>query len=875
MKHFRGRILWLLIVTVLVGSGEALGNEMRRHTQGKYTVEGEARTVVHLEQSRRKLDLRGSVKFGELEDAARKEIETAQRKNYAVDTIYFVRSPGIREHTTPHWIYIWPDGNKATCKIDCAGQTLLNLIEGGVVQGKMVPMWLHGDQFWRIIKEFAVKESQTGEPKEFTDENPQQWDVIFWGPGHSGHISSVVQVFADHVHKGKVRMLVETKDGEEAVLHLDAVPSTSEIVSGFAFEGWQVKRTYEDKQLNLLFSRWGKPARYRFLKEDGITVDWFYWTPSWEKNTTPFSLTGTWEKEGDKTVRYRIGERMRCKKWPLVIRSENDGRKAYGTFKDHELLYRSAWGAGENDNIPALKAVFNQDRIRWIDPKPAMTRTYTETWVRARPGFRRGDSRRVVPERLKSHSEAVSDDPVEISASMYQEGEQLRVMWHIRKYSTRGEALGFLAERRAAGEATDAETRRVAEATRRAMKRVPPKIKMFAWDALSDYSREDRVICHTYWKYSKPVPGSGRRKWRLSEHTTVESHELYRGVFVIGIDVRVNDDTDCLAERQKILEKSQSLINSRFSEGAPPGEGGAPGGGAIIATGPGPATAPPRVDGTATAARTRTGSDTGSPTSPTVAGRPTDAAGWADLGNNQLADSRFADAEGSFREALTLKPTDAPLHNMLGKSLAGQGRWGEAEASSTEAARMAPKEPAYQFHVGLDQLMQGKFAEAEGSLKRAIALDPSQGDFHNTLSLVYASQSKYADAEAAQARTIELAPENAVYQAGLGYVLYQQRKFAEAEAAYRRAVGMETGNAMYHMGLGDALQAQGRYEDAVRAYRESLQLFPKGAQTRASLAWALLALGRREEAMVEARQAIQDGCREHPVYGQLGIQPQQ
>ena len=867
MKKWTARIAWLVVVVALVGSGEALGTGERKHTEGKYTVEGETRTVVHVDKSGQGLDLQGSIKFGELEEAARKAIEEEQREDYVVDKIYFVRKPGFRESDTPHWMYIWPSGNRATTKMDCGGHTLLNLLEGGIVRGELVPMWLHGDRLWRMIEAFAVKDPQTGKAREFLDEEPKQWDVIFWGPGVQGHVSSIVQVSEDPVAEGKVRMLVETKDGEEAVLHLDAVPSTSQIVSGFPFEGWATLRTYQDKQRNLLASKWGTPARYRFLKEDGITVDWFYWTPSWEKNKTVFSLTGTWEKEGDKTVRYEITERTRHKKWPLVIRSEDKTRTAHGTFKDNELLYRSAWGAGEDDNKPALKAEYTKDRIRWLDPTPAMTRTYIETWIRRGEGFQTGDSSHVVPPQLRSHSENVWDDPARISASMHQKGEELRVTWIIRKYASRGEAMADLAERRAAGEATDAETRRTAERWRRAIKRVPGKMKLYAWDALSDYSREDRVICHTYWKYHERV----REHWNLEEHTKIESRELYRDVFVIRIDVRVDDDTDCLAERRKILEKSKRLVDLRF----PPEGGGTPGGGTVIAAGPGPATAPPVVVGGGTVARARTGSDPGSPTSPTVAGRPTDAAGWADVGSNQLADSRFADAEGSFREGLALKPTDASLHNLLGKSLAGQGRWGEAEASSAAAVRLAPAEPTYPFQVALNQLMQGKSADAEGSVKRAIALDPSQGDFHNTLSLVYASQSKYADAEAAQARTIELAPENAVYQAGLGYVLYQQRKFAEAEAAYRRAVGMETGNAMYHMGLGDALQAQGKYEDAVRAYRESLRLFPKGAQTRANLAWALLALGRRDEAMVEARQAIQDGCRQHPVYGQLGIQPQQ
>ena len=870
MKRRSALVAWFVVLVALVGSSEASGSGARRHTQGKYTVEGETRTVVHVKKSGQELDLVGHIKFGELTEAGRTEIEEGMTDRYFMEKKHYISKPyPLAENDW--WGYLLPKGIRASNMMDCGGHTLLNLIDGGVLRGELVPMWLRADSLWRMIEAFAVKDPETGEAKAFEDEKPEQWDVIFWKPGHNGHVSLVVQIYQDPDAKDKVRMLVETKDGDEAMLHLDAMSSLEQLQKGYLYQGVQVIYSYTEMHKNALFAKFGKPARYRFLKEDGITVDWFYWTPSWEKNTTPFSLTGTWEKEGDRTVRYRIGERRRCKTWPLVIRSENDGRKAYGTFKDHELLYRSAWGAGEKGNKPAVKAVYTKDRIRWLDPTPSTTRTYTETWVRARPGFQTGDSRRVVPERLESHVEAVSDDPVQISASMYQKGEQLKVMWMIRKYASRGEALAFLAERRTAGEATDAETRRAGASMRRAMARVPGRIKVYAWDALSDYTREDRVICHAYWKSSKRVG----EKWHLSEHTTIESHELYRGVFVIGIEVRVNDDTDCLAERRKILEKSQSLINTRFSEGVPPGEGGAPGGGAVIAAGPGPATATPRVDGGGTAARARTGSDPAAPLSPAVAGRPTDAAGWADLGNNQLADSRFADAEGSFREALALKPTDASLHNMLGKSLSGQGRWGEAEASSAAAVRLAPEEPTYPFQVGLDQLMQGKSAEAEGSVRRAIALDPSQSAFHNTLSLVYASQSKYADAEAAQARAIELAPENAVYRAGLAFVLYQQKKFAEAEAAYRRAIGIETGNAMYHLGLGDALQAQGRYEDAVSAYRESLRLFPKGAQTRANLAWALLALGRRDEAVVEAQQAIRDGCREHPVYGQLGIQPQQ
>ncbi|WP_295447446.1 tetratricopeptide repeat protein [uncultured Thiodictyon sp.] len=121
---------------------------------------------------------------------------------------------------------------------------------------------------------------------------------------------------------------------------------------------------------------------------------------------------------------------------------------------------------------------------------------------------------------------------------------------------------------------------------------------------------------------------------------------------------------------------------------------------------------------------------------------------------------RYEEAEGAYRQAVTLDPKDAlPWHNLGGLLQEHLGRYEEAEAAYRQAITLDPNF-AWPWN-NLGDLLQehlGRCEEAEAAFRQAIVLDPKDAlPWNNLGTLLQDELGRHEEAEQAYLRSLELA----------------------------------------------------------------------------------------------------------------------
>ena len=191
---------------------------------------------------------------------------------------------------------------------------------------------------------------------------------------------------------------------------------------------------------------------------------------------------------------------------------------------------------------------------------------------------------------------------------------------------------------------------------------------------------------------------------------------------------------------------------------------------------------------------------------------------------------RTAEAETSYRDALSLDPALAKAHLNLGALLIDRGDLAGAQPHVEEAARLDPQLALAHLHLAQLRHRQGDAAGAIDAYRRSLALDAGDYRARETLAaLLYAS----GDIEAAAdeyARVARDAPArdaiSARAQTLLGFV--------------RARVDDVAWPAIIALRRGDLLWAQGDREGALTYYREAVTTAPDSRSARAALQSAML-----------------------------------
>ena len=239
------------------------------------------------------------------------------------------------------------------------------------------------------------------------------------------------------------------------------------------------------------------------------------------------------------------------------------------------------------------------------------------------------------------------------------------------------------------------------------------------------------------------------------------------------------------------------------------------------------------------------------------------AAQLAKEGDELEEQSKDAEAEAKFREAIKLEPSNPEWQDDLRNALLNQNKLSDAvqvanalEAVAREAISSDPNNAKFHVFLGAALRQQKRFDESEVELRQAVRLDPKDALAHEYLGITRFRQGKSEEAEAEYKEAVRLDPNDFWKQVFLGDQLLMHDKIVEAETPIREAVRLAPGAYYPHVLLADWLFAQRRNPESEAEYREALRLQPNDGDYHFRLGKTLAAQGKLKEAEAEMQEAV-------------------
>jgi Flp pilus assembly protein TadD len=159
------------------------------------------------------------------------------------------------------------------------------------------------------------------------------------------------------------------------------------------------------------------------------------------------------------------------------------------------------------------------------------------------------------------------------------------------------------------------------------------------------------------------------------------------------------------------------------------------------------------------------------------------------------------------------EPELAQAHYSHGGALQVLDKSAEAEASFRRALTIAPDYAAAHFSLGVILQERGQLSEAEVRYRHALEVEPHYAEAHNNLANVLKGQCKAAQAELSYRAALALKPEFAEAHFNLGIVLQELNRHLEATVCYQRAITLKPEHVDAHLNLSVALLLLGRLEE--------------------------------------------------------------
>ena len=223
---------------------------------------------------------------------------------------------------------------------------------------------------------------------------------------------------------------------------------------------------------------------------------------------------------------------------------------------------------------------------------------------------------------------------------------------------------------------------------------------------------------------------------------------------------------------------------------------------------------------------------------------------------NEFRDARrFAEAESSYQEVLTLKPRDGRAAYGLGNVYSDQQRWDRAETAYRNAASWSPSdvESLVALSVVLVQPRTGagnakRLADAESFARRAVQIDPKNAVAWDRLGVALQARGLVNnETEHAYRRAVELDPQFAAAYAHLARALNKLGRRDEAVTLYQQAATLAKDPATLNL-IAESLQEEQQWQNSEPILKRSLELDPRGAPALYMLGRMLVVFKRFQEA---------------------------
>jgi tetratricopeptide (TPR) repeat protein len=224
------------------------------------------------------------------------------------------------------------------------------------------------------------------------------------------------------------------------------------------------------------------------------------------------------------------------------------------------------------------------------------------------------------------------------------------------------------------------------------------------------------------------------------------------------------------------------------------------------------------------------------------------------LGRKQQKAGLYADAAGSYREALACGGSPARAHYGLGLALKYLRKPDEAAREFEDVLKSDPRDASAHFELGTVLAGQNRIDDAVSHMEETVRLKPDMAEAWAELGKLYRRQGRDADAEKALRTAVRLKPDFMT-------ALYPLARLSDDPELYARirelkTRGAEAGRAGDLNSEGVALMNQGRLDQALAAFRQALKSDPAFATAAYNIGVVLARKGDTRAAIDAFRNAI-------------------
>jgi len=227
-------------------------------------------------------------------------------------------------------------------------------------------------------------------------------------------------------------------------------------------------------------------------------------------------------------------------------------------------------------------------------------------------------------------------------------------------------------------------------------------------------------------------------------------------------------------------------------------------------------------------------------------------------GDSQLAAGQLAEAEQSYRQAISAYPENAKALYKLGFTLKELGRTNEAIQVLTKAAICDPSVADIWF-ISSECLRATDALQCPQCithLQRCLRIDPTFEAAYSSLVGLFLSQQRFDEAAAVLSAAIGHFPDSLEFNFLLGNIRFEQRHFAEAIVRFKAVVVIQPENDHAYGNLAQALEKFGNLHDAAKTIRHACTLNPDAAEWPMNEGFIAQSDERFDDAIASLQRAI-------------------
>jgi tetratricopeptide (TPR) repeat protein len=219
-------------------------------------------------------------------------------------------------------------------------------------------------------------------------------------------------------------------------------------------------------------------------------------------------------------------------------------------------------------------------------------------------------------------------------------------------------------------------------------------------------------------------------------------------------------------------------------------------------------------------------------------------------------DSKDAEAEAAYGEAIWLAPNRSDAHVLLGAMLHRTGK--DALPTLKKAVELDARDPVAQLELGRALSDLGRRNEGIAAFERAVAERPTYVDALRALTEAYLSANRLVDAKRTAASVLKIAPGDVFAHVVSGRVALAEGKVDDALREGEVALKLMPNEAKAKLLIADAFAKKGEIDLALEAYQKASGLDPLDPTPLVNATYACIAQDRVTSAKAFGRRAVLD-----------------